>query len=284
MSRRGENIYKRKDGRWEGRYRKKISGGSVRYGYVYAHTYKEVKVKLSAARALAAKASAVTEGMLFSELSEKWLSVQLINSKSSTVSRYSSMLDNRILPVLGKLNTLDITTDTLQDFLAYLLKSGSCVNNKGLSEKTAADTIGLVKSVLRYGEKINVRHSCALSAVTVRVPQKEIRVLTRDEYKKLTAYLLGENSFSSVGILTALYTGIRIGELCALTFGDIDIDGTQDANQQKNYYGEYYITDTGHKYHRADCIFVKNKENVRRLTEEEFFSGDYEPCEMCLPE
>lgn len=55
-------------------------------------------------------------------------------------------------------------------------------------------------------------------------------------------------------------------------------------NQQKSFYGEYYITETGHKYHQADCIFVKNKTNVRRLTEEEFQSGDYEECEICLPD
>ena len=55
-------------------------------------------------------------------------------------------------------------------------------------------------------------------------------------------------------------------------------------NQQKTYYGEYYITETGHKYHKADCVFVKNKTNVRRLTEEEFVSGEFEACEMCLPE
>lgn len=55
-------------------------------------------------------------------------------------------------------------------------------------------------------------------------------------------------------------------------------------NQQKTYYGEYYITETGHKYHQADCIFVKDKTNVRRLTEEEFQSGDYEACEICLPD
>lgn len=52
---------------------------------------------------------------------------------------------------------------------------------------------------------------------------------------------------------------------------------------QKSYYGEYYVTSTGSKYHKKDCVFVKNKANVRRLTKEEFESGDYSPCEMCLP-
>lgn len=54
-------------------------------------------------------------------------------------------------------------------------------------------------------------------------------------------------------------------------------------NTEKQYYGEYYVTSTGNKYHEKDCIFVKNKDNVRRLTKEEFDSGDYKPCDMCLP-
>ena len=46
MPKRGENIYKRKDGRWEGRYKKYDSNGSVKWGYVYAKTYREVRQKL----------------------------------------------------------------------------------------------------------------------------------------------------------------------------------------------------------------------------------------------
>lgn len=53
MSRKGENIYKRKDGRWEGRYPlKKESDGKRKYGYVYAYTYRECKDKLYAAKAM----------------------------------------------------------------------------------------------------------------------------------------------------------------------------------------------------------------------------------------
>ena len=47
MARKGENIYKRKDGRWEGRYIKsRSSTGKANYGYVYAKSYREVKAKL----------------------------------------------------------------------------------------------------------------------------------------------------------------------------------------------------------------------------------------------
>lgn len=53
--------------------------------------------------------------------------------------------------------------------------------------------------------------------------------------------------------------------------------------QEQRYYGEYYVTESGQKYHEKGCIFVRDKDNVHRLTEEEFESGNYEPCQICLP-
>lgn len=52
---------------------------------------------------------------------------------------------------------------------------------------------------------------------------------------------------------------------------------------EKSYYGEYYVTESGNKYHEKDCIFVKDKTNTHRMTIEEFESGEYEPCGICLP-
>ncbi len=52
---------------------------------------------------------------------------------------------------------------------------------------------------------------------------------------------------------------------------------------ENSYYGEYYVTESGQKYHEAECIFVKNKTNVHRLTKEEYENGNYEPCKICLP-
>lgn len=54
--------------------------------------------------------------------------------------------------------------------------------------------------------------------------------------------------------------------------------------KEKQYYGEYYITETGSKYHERDCIFVKDKNNTQRLTVEQFESGEYAPCATCLPD
>lgn len=54
-------------------------------------------------------------------------------------------------------------------------------------------------------------------------------------------------------------------------------------SKENLYYGEFYVTSTGNKYHKKDCIFVKNKMGIKRMTKEEFESGNYEPCKTCLP-
>lgn len=53
---------------------------------------------------------------------------------------------------------------------------------------------------------------------------------------------------------------------------------------EKLYWSDCYVTETGEKYHQRDCVYVKNKENVRRLPRAEVRDGGYEPCRLCLPE
>ena len=54
--------------------------------------------------------------------------------------------------------------------------------------------------------------------------------------------------------------------------------------QSRSYYGEYYVSESGTKYHEKDCMTIKDRSNVRRLTEKDYYSGDYEPCHVCLPD
>lgn len=77
-----------------------------------------------------------------------------------------------------------------------------------------------------------------------------------------------------------VFVGVAIGVLI-LALGGLVFSYIQ---KEQSYYGEYYITSTGNKYHEKDCIFVKDKTEVERLTKEQFEAGEYEPCAMCLPE
>ncbi len=57
----------------------------------------------------------------------------------------------------------------------------------------------------------------------------------------------------------------------------------RNAYVRGKYYGDFYVTSSGEKYHERQCIFVRNKTNIHRLTKEEFEDGKYEPCKVCLP-
>ncbi len=106
MPRKGENIYKRKNGRWEGRYIKGRDGKKAIYGYVYSKSYSEVKKKLSIKRAECAmeenKPSASTpDDALFSDVSEMWLRSIQASVKESTWIKYRNILKNNIDQRLG---------------------------------------------------------------------------------------------------------------------------------------------------------------------------------------
>lgn len=99
MPKKGENIYKRKDGRWEGRYIKYYDeGGKAKYGYVYAPSYKEAKQKLLEANFSASKRVDLSKKIdpLYSEVLDAWLQSTRINIKESTYARYSHMVKSRI--------------------------------------------------------------------------------------------------------------------------------------------------------------------------------------------
>ena len=106
MSRKGENIYKRKDGRWEGRYVKsKSPSGKTQYGYVYAKTYRDAKEKLRKAFASHSQQSIppTTNITCFSVIASEWLNNTIPQVKESTINKYHNLLQSYILPIYGEI-------------------------------------------------------------------------------------------------------------------------------------------------------------------------------------
>ena len=115
MSRRGENIYKRKDGRWEGRY--KPDGFSGKYKYVYAHTYKEVKEKLTKLKT--ANLLPNNKKVLISTLCEQWLEFRRGDIKESTYIKYRNIILKHIKPIIGHLYLNSLRAEDMQKKSAF---------------------------------------------------------------------------------------------------------------------------------------------------------------------
>ena len=227
MSKKGENIYKRKDGRWEGRYIKFYDGeGKAKYGYLYGKTYSEVKTRLRDVQAdlkygVLPKLKATP---LYSEILVAWLQSTRINVKESTYMRYKQLIDKHIVPFLGKYQLSKISSQLVERFVDEKLKSGRIDGKGGLSPKTVTDIITIIKSSIDYGSYNGFSVSCNLSKLSVKKKEKEMRVLTSQEQKCLTNILLDDTDLSKLGILLSLYTGLRIGELCALRWENLSVE------------------------------------------------------------
>lgn len=222
MPRTGENIYRRKDGRWEGRYIKERSSARIRYGYVYGKSYREVKGRLFQIRAaweVKQKASQKKRDDTIANIAEEWLRCSSPLFRESTVAKYHSLLRSYILPAFGDCPVSEITGERLSRFANRLLCMGGRCGH-GLSAKTVADILSLFRSIQKYaaGQDMDVRTICR---VPVKQTQKPLRVLTAQEQQTLCHYIGTHATLSNLGILLCLFTGIRIGELCALKWGDI---------------------------------------------------------------
>lgn len=114
MPRKGENIYKRKDGRWEGRYiRSYDSEHKAKYAYVYGKTYSEVKRKLTEQRGNVQKVQPTkNKSSTYGELLDCWLHSMQLNTKESTQARYTHLIKTHIKPHLGAVQLSQLTTDS----------------------------------------------------------------------------------------------------------------------------------------------------------------------------
>ena len=227
MSKKGENIYKRKDGRWEGRYIKFYDGlGKAKYGYLYGKTYGEVKAKLQDVQ-VQLKSGTLPENKkitLYADVLAAWLQSVRINVKESTYMRYKQMISTQILPELGKYPISKMSSQLLERFVEDKLTKGRLDGKGGLSPKTVTDIITIIKSSMEYASYTGLSVTCNLSKLSVKKKEKEMRVLSTEEQKKLTSVLLCEMDLYKLGVLISLYTGIRIGELCALKWENLNLN------------------------------------------------------------
>lgn len=224
MSRKGENIYKRKDGRWEGRYLKSSPDGKSRYGYVYAPTYREAKQRLRQAAALWKPASPrSSDSPILSDAALRWERSLEHQVKDSTRVKYNAVLRNHILPQLGEVPLSDMTHRRIEDFSRELLAHGGR-DGAPLSPRTVSDTMSVLRSILRFAARDGAEIPCDGSTVRIRREPTAITVLTREEQEMLTSYLFKYTTSQNAGILLSLYAGLRIGEVCALRWEDISPD------------------------------------------------------------
>lgn len=146
----------------------------------------------------------------------EWLALTRSRVKESTYIKYETMLRRHILPRLGGCRPAELSTARVADFAAYLSRE------KGLAPKTVRDILTCLRGLLGYVAGQLPGQVPPVEVVYPREESGEPRVLSREEQQRLAETLLHEPDPCRLGVLLALLTGLRIGELCALRWDDID--------------------------------------------------------------
>lgn len=259
MSKRGLNIYKRKDGRWEGRFKCGYNDlGKAKYRSVYAKSYSAVKALLEREKTNHNKGCSCK--CTVGELCELWLHDVRNKVKESTYANYAMKLRKHVLPRFAGMKYEALTALELNNFISDKLKSG-------LSEKYVSDIVVLMKSVARFGSK-NYNYPNRIEFVTLpkALEQAEKPLLDREEQVRLQRELMRDPTPTNIGILLSTATGIRIGELCALKWSDIDLEKsilTVRHTVQR-------ICNVGKKGTRLVITAPKSRSSVRQIPLPEF--------------
>jgi len=227
MSRRGENIHKRKDGRWEGRYIKNYDiNGKAQYGSVYSKSYLEVKKKLNEKKYETTKNILPSKDRYTSlrEVLYLWLDNNRVSLKEQTFSKYKRLIETHIVPVIGSVNIKSITSTYINKFLYEKTENGRLDGSGGLSPGYIKTLSFILNSSLKFAAQEGLCNFIAGSIITPPNKPRKLDVLSVNEQMILEHYIFNNLNEKNIGILLSLYAGLRIGEVCALKWSDINFD------------------------------------------------------------
>lgn len=158
-------------------------------------------------------------------ISEMWIQSISFKVKRSTLDLYSNVLNKHIIPSLGDVAISNFDTTILELFTKSLLQSGRRDGNGGLSANTVREMITIVKLIIDYSTTVKQIPTALIKYPYPREAPLEMRVLSRPEQALLENELDSNTDRYKIGIFLSLYTGLRIGELCALQAKHIDAEG-----------------------------------------------------------
>lgn len=155
------------------------------------------------------------------QLAPLWLSEIQFNVKPSTYATYFNLIRSQIIPFFKNYKIENFDSLLLYQFANEKLRKGRINNCGGLSAKTVKDMLMIIRLIFTFAQT-NYGINIALKFPTIKNSTKNISTLTKQEQMRLENYVLSNLNCETIGILICLYTGIRIGELCALKWSDID--------------------------------------------------------------
>ncbi len=226
MARRGDNIHKRKDGRWEGRYKNGFrADGSIKYNSVYAYSYSECKKKLIDLQSPTAMLQKdVRTDKVFSDVLIQWLFANQVRLKGATEAKYINIIETHLIPSLGGIKLSALNSAKINSYLDMQLKCGGIKDGKPLSPSYVKTMAIIIEAAINYGVMEGVCSPLKTPINKPSIPKKDLVILNKIAETTLTQILCHDSTKVALGTQIALQAGLRIGEVCALRWCDIDFE------------------------------------------------------------
>ncbi len=152
----------------------------------------------------------------FNQLSEEWLQFKKTKAKESTYLSYKYIINNKFAKVIGNKTLEELVDFNFNEYVDTLLER--------LSNKTTKDTVVVLKCILKYAElKYDINYKLSLISLPT-IYKKEITIFSEKEKRRIEKKCLKSNNIKTIGIVISMYTGLRIGEVCALKWNDINFE------------------------------------------------------------
>ena len=191
----------------------------------------------------------------FEEIVVLWQADKKQYVKRSTYSAYSLLVNNHLIPAFE--GVYDVTEEMVQSFVFAKLE-------QGLSQKSIKDILIVLKMILRFAVKHGfMQHR----EIDVKFPtereRQELEVLSRSSQKQIMEYVQRHFTFMNLGIYICLCAGLRIGEVCALVWDDIDVESGV-INVSKTIQ-RIYVIEGGEKHTEVIIDTPKSKNSIREI-------------------
>ena len=214
----GENIRKRKDGRFECRIIDCYTEtGKAHYKSIYGKTYTQLQNNMDDYFNNRNK-------ILMNTLCDEWLEAVRIKVKQSTYANYYSNVNNHIKSYFKNYTLKMIDNSSINCMIKEKSINGRLDEKGGLSSKTIRNLVIILKQIIKYAEKKNYIADFDYDFMLPKVQSSNFKVLTPKEQERLVYYLKSTINIEKIGVFLSLYAGLRIGEICALKWRDIDFD------------------------------------------------------------
>lgn len=212
----GFNIYKRKDGRFEGRIQLgRGKDGKRKYHPFFGKTREDVEQKMADYRRQ--QVSKDGTSVTLSEIFVDWKRKISFRLKESTLANYDMKAYKHLFPYFNKKSLSEITAEDIYVFIEEKLAAG-------LSKRYVSDILTLLKSLFKFAvRKLHIANPMD-DIDFKREKTPKIRILDAAEEARLGEFLHKNPSRTALGIILCKSTGLRIGELCSLCWEDIDLE------------------------------------------------------------